>query len=1152
MIRVLKIILSVIAVLAFLAVGLLLIITRTPIVKDQAVGYLSGKLGHGAVEIDAGRVAGDLINGLSLDDVVIVLKDVDPPDTIAHIANLSVEYDLLELLREPHLVRRITAVEPRILLPYGPFSALRQRLVSDSSGDGEEGSPLPDLRVEMLSVVNGIVERRGEAEPMASGVNLHFRVEHSGGEWTVRVLPSIAQTAPWGTLSVEGKLMFRDDALSVDSVMIRTERSDISASGTPEGLRLRAQPVDFADIDVLVSLGVSARLDYVGTIAPRTERGEWAFDGMASGQIEGYRLSNLDVAFSVSSEGLQFDRLSGRVSGARWNGTGYIDLISDPECWGFQGGVRDFDLMQFAPGTLASDLSGNVRITAEGVTDETLAISAGIDLGPGHFDHIEFDEARGDIFVTTDSVVFADGFRMTVRETEFVGAGTVDYDDSLDVFANVVCSDLHLWDRSIFIDSLEGTADGYIYLSGLTADPDLSGVAYSDSLRMYDLSTKDFQARFYVPQFLSERSGTVEARWGESSTWGVATDSIGLEATLTGTRVDITWGRWSSPYVRVEGAGCLDWAADTIPIRLFPFSVLWEGQSYTVSDSITIVIDSVGFDLGAPEFRGPLGILNAEGRIDYDNTMDLDLDVRRFRLEAFWRRFFPDIPLAGLIATRGHVGGTFDLPRFSLSGTVTNLEYDERPFGDLQFDLSYRDRRLSVRQARLDNPDFHVDVTGTFPIDLAFRPVERRVLDLPLVGRLSSAGEVLDRIASFQPDVLESVRGPFAVSAALSGTPLAPRLIGDAHLRAGRIKALEIVDPIESVQIDLSLRQDTILIERAVGTVGEKGGKENVRATGTLRIESYNEFAYDLRLIGSRVPAQFEFEDFTVETDFDLTVRGSTPPVIAGRLNPQRVDDREPFDPDPPNRIPDTTLWDWDLTIDLPGNYWIHNDQIEAEMSAELRLRRQQGLVDFIGTAEIIRGKVYLLDKVGRITRGELYFDDPTNPDPRLDIDVVFRIHQPRVESTGPGSSQDVVDLELHVAGRASEPLIQPEPPYSEQDVLLLLTANTTAASGGDPLMDRLRFGATGLLFSELQRVMARRLGLQTFEIESGVDPRDTRITVGLYTTPHLYLYGTSPVHAGGEQELGFEYRFSRHLFLEGNRDKDNLYRLNLHFNWDY
>ena len=167
-----------------------------------------------------------------------------------------------------------------------------------------------------------------------------------------------------------------------------------------------------------------------------------------------------------------------------------------------------------------------------------------------------------------------------------------------------------------------------------------------------------------------------------------------------------------------------------------------------------------------------------------------------------------------------------------------------------------------------------------------------------------------------------------------------------------------------------------------------------------------------------------------------------------------------------------------------------------------------------------VTGKVYLYDKVGTITRGVLTFDNPNVADPTLDIAVTFRINQPRLEQTSASRGRDVIDLNLTVSGKASEPLIQPQPPYTQQDVVSLMVANTTWGGGDtttakDPLADRLRFAATNVLFSEVQRVAARKLGIETLEISSNADPKMTQVLVGHSFSPHLYLYGSSPLDVG-------------------------------------
>lgn len=1147
--RWLKVTFFAIAVTVLLVVAAGLVVTRTSFVSRRAVNYLDEALTRRTnLRLSVEELGGNLLHELVADGVVITAGAPEHPDTLVEIARVTVRYDLRELLQAPYTVREITITDPRFRMPRDSLRAFAESLIWPAEG---RSGPPPDFVLASLALENGTLARVGDALLLAEDICLRASVERTDGRITIDIKDAVAQHAGLGNLTVAGRLALEGGNLTVDSISLVTPRSQIALSGSPALWRVRAAPLDLADISAFTSIGLEARMNFDGTIKPLERWSHWRFEGEFGGAVAGIGITGVDAAFTLGPSGIVCERIAGRVAGTRWRGAGGLDLTARPREWSFDGQIAGFDLARYAPGTFPSDLSGSVHIAGVGTTAEALIIHADVRLGAGHFDHYPFDSAAGRLVATVDSITFARDFHLRMRQTDFRAGGTIVYADSLDLLVNMECHDLRAWDDVVFLDSLAGRAHGYLYLSGLTPDPDLSGVIISDSLRMFDLSTGDFHGRLYVPRFLHDRTGTVDAHWGASSTWGVMTDSIDLRARLSGQVVDIDWVRWSSPYAVVEGAGRLDWSADTLPVFLHPLKVVWEGQEYSGVDTVRIVIDSSGFVFHALEFAGPLGVLAMDGTMGFDETMNLDVDIGRFRLQALWRRFFPDIPLAGVVAMKGRLAGTMASPRFSLEGRVDGLRYDDRAFGDLEFELRYADRLLAVDRARLENPDFHADVSGTLPIDLSFTTVAQRILDLPLEGRLAAAGEVLDRIAAFRPDLLQSIRGPFAISAAISGTVRAPLLSGEAHLRAGTIKVLEIQNPLEDVGIDLSLRQDTIVITRAVGTVRDKKHEGTVNAAGTIRIVTYDRFDYDLTLKGNDVPVSFEFEDFALRTDFDLAVTGSTPPRVTGRVTPKRVDDRVPFSEEDEAQVEDTTLWDWELSIDMPSNYWIHNDQIETEMSAVLQLIRERGLVRIIGTAEIIRGKVYLWDKVGRITRGEIIFDDPDKPDPRLDLDVVFRIQQPRITDAGPGASSEVVLLKLHVGGRASEPTVEPEPPYTTQDAMLLLTANVTGTTTGDPLGSRVRFAAEGLLFSELQRLMARKLGVETLEIESGVDPGDTRMLVGHYLSPHFYLYGSRSIAAGG-QEVGFEYRLSRRLFVEGIRDRNTFYRLNLHLNWDY
>ncbi|HWO58275.1 MAG TPA: translocation/assembly module TamB domain-containing protein [bacterium] len=1143
-----------------LAVGVYVWLTQSSWLKHQLETQINQALGASTqLTLSVGDMSGDLYSGVVFTDLMLTTRRAEVVDTLAQVGRITVDYDLRDLLPDQRRIRSVAIERLRLQVPRDSIESIFRKAKTEVAERARLEGAL-ELSVESLSLRDGIIYRIGEPEPLADSVRVDASFHAAGGRWTVAIAPSSAWTTWVGPVTFEGLISSGEGAWRFDSLSVATGKSSFVLVGTLNNLQIRSARLDLEELTQSTNLGLEGVLAVAGNVSADTKRKSVSGALELTGTFEGYELDGLRLRFVADSSGVTGDSVHGVVCGARFDGRARFVWSVKPERWEFRGRVERFDLNRFARGTLPTLLSGQVDINAVGTTDADLRIRADVRLGPGHIDSIYFQSADGSLGATVDSLLVGEDFAVMINGASLVGGGTMAFADSVDLFAAINVDDLRPFDRMVFVDSLAGRADGYAYLSGLTSDPDLAAFINSDSLRLFDLRTDQFEARFFVPHFLSNPGGQVDARWGRASTWGIETDSIDLHATLAGRRIDIEWARWYSPLVDIEGSGTLDWSADTIPLDLYPLTLRWENQTYSASNDVRMVIDSAGFRFNQFQFEGPLGIFSASGRMNFDNSMALDFELDRFRIERVWNRFFPNWQLDGIIAARGQLNGTFKSPQIEMAGDVSELTFEGEELGALEGNVSYRDRVLTVESAQLENRYFQAEAAGTFPLDLRFEKVEQRVLNTaPFAGRLHVAGDNLDPINRFLPQTIESVRGDFAIRAAVTGTPLAPRFSGEATLARGTIKAIEILNPLEDVFIDVALRQDTVVVRKVTAVMRDRELSGTVDVKGTVRIESVKSFDYDLAVTGRGVPARMEFKDFFVLSDFDLAVRGATPPKVTGTARPRRIEDREPFTETEARPVFDTTLWDWDIAIELPqGGYVLRNDQVEAELSANLRLMRDRGVPSYIGTAEFVRGKIYLFDKTGRIKRGTLTFDDPLKADPQLDIDVGFRIQQPRVAARTETSSSPVVDLNLHVSGRASEPLIQPEAPYSEQDVLLLLAANTTAVGGGDslavsdPLADRLKFAATGLVFSEVQRVAARKLGLETLEINSGDNPFDASITVGRYFTPQLYLYGTSPIDAGAGQEVGFEYRLNRHMFFEGNRDKNNLYRLNLHFNWEY
>jgi autotransporter translocation and assembly factor TamB len=253
--------------------------------------------------------------------------------------------------------------------------------------------------------------------------------------------------------------------------------------------------------------------------------------------------------------------------------------------------------------------------------------------------------------------------------------------------------------------------------------------------------------------------------------------------------------------------------------------------------------------------------------------------------------------------------------------------------------------------------------------------------------------------------------------------------------------------------------------------------------------------------------------------------------------------------------------WNLNINIDVPANYWIKNEDIDAEFGGFLNIIREQGLYRFVGNLDILRGRGFLFDKTFRIIPGSanVTFEDIEYPNPRLDIWANTRVPLSRTEVNG----RSFEDIKVHVTGDLDNPEFafflegQEDVPISYEAIVPLLAANYYGdASSSGAFEERV----SQLISSQVSQIGTRQLGVETFEIdptyEGYLDLAQTRVTVGKYAGSNLYLWGRSSVEFQELPEAGFEYRISRNLQLEGFRDEDpdkgETYHLNLKMHWEF
>ena len=206
-----------------------------------------------------------------------------------------------------------------------------------------------------------------------------------------------------------------------------------------------------------------------------------------------------------------------------------------------------------------------------------------------------------------------------------------------------------------------------------------------------------------------------------------------------------------------------------------------------------------------------------------------------------------------------------------------------------------------------------------------------------------------------------------------------------------------------------------------------------------------------------------------------------------------------------------------------------------------------------------------MLNKTFSITPGgEITYDNIEKPDPKLNLEITTRVHTQRRLTEFETETDNSYELTLAVGGTLNNPTISGsgDSAVSTESILPTLisdyrsSASSDSASGNPGLTERITVSGAGLLASQFSRLGTRSLGVETFEINPGfgrgLNPASTQLTIGTYTLPNLYVFGSSYFDVNKGQQVGLEYRLGRHYLFEGNRDETNLYHINFKMQWEY
>ncbi len=1131
------------------------------------------------LRVSLDRIKGDLYSGVQIEGLSIDYIDSTRRFNLVRVARVTAHYDFSDLWQGA--------------LRFSSIDLHGLELTVAQGTDGRwivpiAGTPQPTESGETKSIaINRVAIDSSRITILRTNDTLSFEnlnlvagVEREGPSLSLAI-QRLSFSSPDSALTLDnltGRATLTGSILLFQDLQVKKGDSRLKASGTFD-IKAMAGEVDVSADGI--------RLDEISNRFGGKLRGVIDADGkisFAGSKLRGRvnvggsflfaDLGNLVIDFRFADKVLDLDTVYGTVFGnCGIDGSGEVDFRPMPEQYRLTADVRNLDLTQIEPGTFRSDLTGHIDLRGESFSNATLVLELDVNLFESSFDEYPIQRAQGPLRITTDSLTFPTTFSVDYFENRFDVVGVINYKRNMNLVVDAELNNLDRYRDRLFINQPGGRGRAHATLSGKTSDPDLSGRFWSDSLWIYGLYTDSAYSEFDIARFLTGRKGKVTVDLGAGAAWQVPFDSSFARLTIDSTKLFIDTVAMANSYAKVSSRGLLDQGAYPWKLTLDTLDLGLLDRLYHNRAQMKIEVDSLGFNfVDATLVEGETSI-SAERRLNFDETMDMNVRASGIEVQPWLKLISRDYGVHGIFSGEATLGSSFVSPVIDLNGSLDSIQYCDEELGKITALMRYRDSLVTIDSLVLQSEHGRYRADGKFYADLSFAlGVEKRLLDRPFDLRIT--GEEVDSAFKLIPCLLPSVEqagGEFHVDFNLEGTPSSPHLNGQAYLKNGWLKYLDLADILKTDSVSVAMQDNKILFNNIDIYVKDEKTKKRADAflSGDLTVKAIDSFFYNVQVaIPQDFPVIYELDDIGGVVKGTLYVKGMTPPVVSGDLTVPEGRYLTEFADEQSGSplmlaLSGENTWDLDINFEIPSNYWIKNQDIDAEFGGYLNIVRENGKYRFVGNLDILRGRGFLFDKTFRISTdsASVIFEDVEYFDPRLDIWASTRI--PLTGTTK--NEQKYEDLKVHVTGTLEKPEFafylagQEDTPIAYDAILPLIVANYYGESSSNGAFEE---RVSQLVSSQVSQIGTRQLGVETFEIdptyEGYLNLAQTRVTVGKYAGSNLYLWGRSSVEFQQALEAGFEYRISRNLLFEGYREDSTdpelgeTYHLNLKMHWDY
>jgi hypothetical protein len=1154
--------LRVLAIFLLFMILIYILVTQTNLPERLAAKVFERMVGKQyGLTLSVDDIGGSVFSNLSLKGLQVYADAGDTLYLVANINEVALEYSLTDLWRKQWVLKKMALDELEV--------GLHPEVLNRFKGVGarKSSSNRLNFKINVLEIGKAGVKLYGRPDPtLLEDLGLRASFAKKGDSLFLN-LDTIGLSYRPKAARLEylrGNFVLVDSVLTADSVHLNLLGSRLDFSAVVDNIKnpayhilLKESYLDLNKIGGLFDLKLVGDLEVRGEIDGNLTKTDG--DLMLVGSLFEKHLRQVSTRVEYVDGQVSFYDLRGGLTSSILRGDGLLDFKSQPNEYLFSGRMENFNLNSMVENTFETAFTGEVILEGQSFSEDEFMLNLRLELDSGFFDVYRFDSVSGYADVYMDSIVFPDPLRVEDRGALAMVTGKIDYTHDLQIDGYADFSRLEMLTELLQLENIRGRGRAEFGFEGSVEDPRLHAEFISDSLVGYDILCDSLDLKIRLDRFISSLEGDMSVSAGVFHYDRYDGDSLYAEVGFDSNVIHLDTLEIFSK--RLNAALSMDVVAyDSLTEILFPELMLVMDTFHIIAeDTIMLGAGDSLFSIERLKLRSGSGRFEARGDYYYDDSLHFRLNCNDLKMGPIFGFYIPEQLLTGIFAFSAEVDGSLENPVFQIRGRADSVTMLRQEYGDVSFALGYHDSSLMVDSFVLKGAVNMTRIKGLIPYNLAFADIENRMVGNKKIDlEIGSRGTTFFLLPVILPD-LEWIEGTNTLDARISGTLDKPELDGYFYLRDGSIKTYYLANILENVNADLELKGRRIIFDRLTTTV--KNGRKNGSAslTGFVSLED-NLFkpSIELELKAHDFPFQYDLGEIEgTISEAQISVSGTDTIRAVGSVEMSSFIYAEPFQPvietEAMQAADTANKFNYIIDIIAPSNLRVVNQDANVELSGELRVFKQGNFQNFYGSLETIRGKYYFFDQTFTVLpEGEIIFDDIDEFNPRLNILVETHIT----------SQGERLKARFLLSGTLNEPKLTAaeDSEVGEEHFFEWFSFQrfgTPGDTAGSPFTDRLKVGASEIAMNRVSQYFARRIGIETFEINpyfagDEMNLQEAELRVGLYTLSNLYIYGATQLDFKRAREVGFEYRFSRRFYLSGQRDEEDLYHLNLNWNWEF